>query len=262
MKRVLLCLALLLLTLQPLAAQSADSTRDSNWREDVDFLWKNIQSIHPDPFRVTSQATFEQMVSDLDAQIPTLSDAQIAVRLFEIIAALRDGHSSLWFQQTVYPLRYYPLYFYPFSDGVYLIQAAPEYADWVGARLVQIGSSDMTQVVAQVDPLGPRDNDFSGLVTLPMRLSLADVLLGTGIITDEAQPAFVLERADGEQITLNPAPESFSAFSASIPLQWRLPKAALPLSLSRIDEGFWWTYLDGDQVIYVQYNQVTARSAG
>ena len=192
---------------------------------------------------------------------PTLSDAQIVVGLFEIVAALRDGHSSIAFQQTDYPLRYYPLYFYPFSDGLYLIQAAPEYADWVGARLVKIGTTDAAQVTQQLEPLAPRDNDFSGLVTLPMRLSNADALLGTGILTDADTAAYVLERPDGEQVTLKPTPELFSDFSRSIPVQWRLPQAAMPLALSRVDEAFWWTALNDGQALYVQYNQVVSRNS-
>ena len=266
MKRFLLCLALLVLTLQPLTlqpltAQAVDATRDAGWREDAAYLWKQIQAIHPDPFRVTSQAAFEQMASELDAQIPTLSDAQIVTRLFAMIAALRDGHSSIAFQQTDYPLRYYPLYFYPFSDGLYLIEAAPEYADWVGARLIRIGMTDTAQVTQQLEPLGPRDNDFSGLVTLPMRLSNADVLLGTGLIADVDHADYLLERADGEQITITPAPELFSDFSASIPVQWRLPQAEMPLSLSRVDEAFWWMTLDDGATVYAQYNQVVSRNA-
>ncbi|MBI1256864.1 MAG: hypothetical protein GC204_05295 [Chloroflexi bacterium] len=260
MKRFLALCFFFLLPLQPLTAQAADSTRDADWREDAAFLWQQIQTIHPDPFRVTTQTAFEQMVSDLNAEIPTLSDAQIVVRLFEIIAALRDGHSWLGFQQTDYPMRYYPLYFYPFSDGLYLVQAAPDDADWVGARLIRIGTTDIMQVRQMLEPLAPRDNDFSGLVTLPMRLSNVDMLLGTGIITDADHAGYVLERTDGEQITLNPTPELFAQFSQPIPLQWRLPQAEKPLALSRVDEAFWWTYLDGDQVIYVQYNQVVSRS--
>ena len=44
------------------------------------------------------------MVSDLDAAIPDLTDEQIVVRLFEIVAALEDGHSWIWFtQQSTIP---------------------------------------------------------------------------------------------------------------------------------------------------------------
>jgi hypothetical protein len=256
-----LCLVMAMIVFQPGAIRGHDRNREDRWHEDVNYLWQQIQSIHPDPFRVTSEPVFAQMVSDLDANIPSLSDEQIVVGLFKIIAALRDGHSWIGFTQSGYSFRYYPLYFYPFSDGVYLIQAAPEYTDWVGARLVKIGTTDTAEVMEQLEALAPRDNDFSGLVTLPMRLSNADVLVGTGILADADQAAYRLERSDGEQITLKPEAELFSAFSESIPLQWRLPQAATPMSLSRVDEAFWWTTLNEGKALYVQYNQVIGRDS-
>jgi hypothetical protein len=260
MKRLLALCFLFLLTLQPLAAQTADPIRDENWREDVDYLWKQIQAIHPDPFRVTTQATFEQMVSDLDAQIPTLSDEQIVVRLFEIVAALRDGHSSISFIENSYPFHYYPLMFYPFSDGLYLVQAAPKYAEMVGAKLVKIGTTEIDQVIERLRPLQPRDNDWSGLVTLPMLLSMSDALLGTGLIEDADAPEYLLEQADGTQIMFNPAPIGQTEYRAAIPAPWRLPAHGDLLSFNHVDEPFWWEYLQDKSVQYVQYNQVVNRS--
>ena len=67
---------------------------------------------------------------------------------------------------------------------------------------------------------------------------MADVLLGTGIIGDADQPAYLLERPDGEQITLNPAPVSQSVYNeADAGAPWRLPQQDVPLSLSRLDEA-------------------------
>jgi hypothetical protein len=260
MKRFVTILSLLLL----LGSSPSTTAQDMNataWKEDLQFLWDKIQYVHPDPFRSIPQATFEQMVSDLDTKIPVLTDEQIIVGMLSIVAALRDGHSSIWFQQADYPFQYYPLHFYPFSDGVYLVEAASAYADWVGARLVQIGDSDTAEVTAQLAQLAPRDNESSGLVTIPMMLNLVDVLMGVGIIHDPMQPGYVLERSDGERITLNPTPIAYVEYSADIPVQWRLPQRESPLSLSRVDDAFWWTTLDDDQVIYVQYNQMTTRSS-
>jgi hypothetical protein len=247
-----------LLFVLPLSAQA--STRDANWREDLQYLWDNIQR-HPDPFRSTSQADFEQMVSDLDAEIPNLTDEEIVVRLLQIVAALQDGHSWIAFQQSDYAFRYYPLHFYPFSDGVYVIEAAPEYADLVGARLVRIGETNAEQVVERLLLLAPHDNDSSRLVTLPMMLGIADILLGAGIIEDANQPGYVFERADGEQVTINPEPISLADFHTLIPVHWRLPEQEQPMSLSRVGEGFWWMYLEEEQAIYLQYNQTLSRSA-
>ena len=264
MKRflVFLCLSLVIsmVVFQPVVARGRDLDRDARWHEDVGFLWQQIQAIHPDPFRVTSQQSFAQRVSDLDAQIPNLSDEQVVVRLFALVASLRDGHSSIWFTENTYPFHYYPLMFYPFSDGLYLILAAPEYADLVGAKLLKIGMTDIAQVIETLHPLEPRDNDSSGLVTLPMLLSMSDALLGTGLISTADQPAYLLELPDGTQTTLNPAPVGQADYHAAVPISWRLPISDSLLSLSKADQAFWWKSLD-DQTLYIQYNQVVSRDA-
>lgn len=261
MKRlaVLFSLLALLLGASALVAQNAAPTSADAWRADLQFLWQNIRNVHPDPFRSTPQADFERMVSDLDTAIPELTDEQIVVRLFGIVAALKDGHSYFWFTGNDYPFRYYPLLFYPFSDGVYLIGAAPAQADLVGSKLVQIGDTSIDAVLERLLALAPHDNDSSRLVTIPMLLSMTDALLGTGITADADQPAYHLERPDGEPVTINPAPVDFAAYRAAIPVAWRLPARAEPLALSRLDESFWWTYLEADRTFYVQYNAVVRR---
>jgi len=254
MKHVLI-VCYLLLIVQPLRAQGGPN-RDAHWRDDVDYVWQQIQRVHPDPFRSTPQTTFAQMVSDLDAQIPNLSDAQIVVRLFALVAALHDGHSFFWFTQNAYPFKYYPLLFYPFSDGVYLVEAAPPYADLVGDRLDKIGTTDAAQVLQTLTPLTPHDNQYSSLVTIPILLSMSDALLGTGLITDANQPAYLLEGADGKPITINPAPVGLTQYQAAIPIPVQLPARAGVLSLSHLDQTFWSTALSDGQTLYIQYNAV------
>ncbi len=259
MKRFLVVFLLLLVFVQPLTAAARQSDRDTRWREDVQYLWQNIQAIHPEPFRTTPQATFEQLVSDLDAQIPVLTDQQIVVHLFEIVAALEDGHTYFWFSENEYPFRYAPLMFYPFSDGIYLVQASANYADLVGARLVSIGGMDIDQVIERLLQLTPHDNHWSSLVTIPLLLSMTDILLGTGLIDQAEQSAYVLECADGQQIILNPTPVGLEAYRAAVPVPVRLPARSDLLSLSKIDLAYWWTTLDEDQTLYVQYNAVVSR---
>ena len=90
MKRLAIVIILLglLLGVAALTAQDSSADRDAAWRDDLAFLWERIQR-QPDLFRATSQAEFEQMVSELDATIPELKE-RIA-KTIEFIKGLKPA---------------------------------------------------------------------------------------------------------------------------------------------------------------------------
>jgi hypothetical protein len=240
--------------------QSAES--QAAWREDVQYLWEQIGRMHPDPFRYTSEEAFEQLVQNLDAGIPDLTDAEIMVGVMEIVSALQDGHSALYpTVQETYPFTAYPLQFYLFSDGVYLVDADAAYEDMIGARLLQIGDVDVADVIERIGKLIPHDNDSGRRVQIPTLMVMSEVLLGTGIIENPDESAFLLELLDGEQVTVNPERVSAAEYRQILPTHWRLPNREEMFSLNRVEEGLWWTYLEDSQALYVQYNTVLTRAS-
>ncbi|MBL8133439.1 MAG: hypothetical protein JNL42_16380 [Anaerolineae bacterium] len=260
MRRLMILLAAFILVIGGAAGAQTAETRSAAstaaWREDLQSLMALIDRQHPDPYRYTPQVEFAALADDLDAGIPQFSDAQIVVRMMEIVSLLHDGHSHLFPPiQTGMEFTLYPLVFYPFSDGVYLIDAAPEYGERIGARLVQIGGTPVEDVLAQVARLVPRDNDSGGRVLLPANLATAEVLLGLGVIDDADQPDFLLELPDRSTETLNPARIAAADFLARFPQHYRLPNDADVLSRARLNERLWWTPLDDGRALYVQYNE-------
>lgn len=262
MKRIFfLCLLFGILTCRmPALAQSGEvRSPDSTaaWREDLAYMVDQVAKRHPDPYRYTSQAAFEAMASDLDARIPELTDAQIIVGMMRYTASLSDGHTSFFPAfQTRFPFRAYPLLFYLFDDGVFLVDAAPEYADMIGAQLVGIGGRDAADVVQQIDELVQHDNDSGRRVLIPINIVATEVLLGAGIIEDADQPQFLLERLDGTSITLDPAPISMSQFIARFPDHWRMPSSSAMISRAHLHDKLWWMPLDDEHTLYAEYNQV------
>jgi hypothetical protein len=260
---VFMVCSLLLASLPALAQdplQSEDST--AAWREDLSYFWEKIVTIHPDPFRQHSQSDFEEKVAALDADIPNLTDEQIIVRMMEFVSMLEDGHS--WFYPSGtedYDFHFYPINFYEFSDGVYVLAATSDYEDAIGARLLSIGGTDIADLMPQLDRLATGDNEYSRLTNRTLMLNMPEILLGAGIISDTAQPSYVLEKPDGEQITLNPVQRPLSELNAAFPSFWLPTQREGTMSLARMNEGFWWTYLEAEQVIYFQYNQVFQQAA-
>ena len=61
------------------------------WREDLHFLAQAIAKGHPDAFAKVDEKVFEQAVSNLDKNIPTLKRHEIIVEMARIVALIKDG---------------------------------------------------------------------------------------------------------------------------------------------------------------------------
>jgi hypothetical protein len=138
---------------------------------------------------------------------------------------------------------------------MFLVDAPREYETAVGGRLVSVGETDADAAFERLKTLSSYDNASTVLFNAPLLLTVAELLLGARLIDDVMQPNFVLELPDGEQMTLNPAPEPWEqASGGGTPVG--LPQRDEPLYLSRREETFWMAGLDGDGALYIQHNAV------
>jgi len=172
-----------------------ETLSDAAWRADVEQLKAGILRLHPDPFRHVSEDVFHASIDSLLDDIPDLSDDENMVRIMQIAASLRDGHSALWpTAQGNYSIHFYPVLFHSFEDGVYVVDAAPQYEDTIGARLVSVGGVDADAAFDMLRASASGDNSHT--LTVAIQMNVVEVLRGAGIINDE--PNYVLELPDGQ----------------------------------------------------------------
>ena len=227
------------------------------WQEDLADLSFQMETRHPDLFNRVDQETFQKAVSDLNAEIPFLSDPQIITRLMTIAAIPRDGHTSL--NPFGPESRFFPLHLYLFSDGLFVVDARPPYEGLIGKELIRIGDKDVRDAILAVLPTIQADNSMTGLSILPVLLASALVLQGTGVIDDQIETSMSFRSMGLETaVTLR----SVSILEA---LDWiagpqallRLPVRPQPLYLSDTN-SFWFTHLTDSNTLFIQYNNVLA----
>ena len=239
-----------------------DETAQSAWREDLHQMYDKMQTAHPNLFWRTPRADFEKMVTNLDADIPYLTDEQIKVRLMQIVA-LVDGHTQMGIFQPALNFHMYGLRLYTFNDGIYVVDAQPQYQEAVGKKLVAIGSTDVNSVYEQVSTVAQHDNDTMLMLTTAFYMVVPEVLHALGITKDMNQPAFVVEDEKGQRLSVNPLPLTLDEY-----LKWSngtfitLPPNPDVLYLQhQYDEAFWFTYLADSKTLYIQYNEVRQSTA-
>src|SRR5579885_3846397 len=75
-----------------------------------------------------------------------------------LVASLGDGHTSVWGARKPEFALTFPLAFYEFSDGLYIVAAAPQYKNLVGAKVTAFDSTPAGEALARLDPYIAHDN--------------------------------------------------------------------------------------------------------
>jgi hypothetical protein len=175
---------------------------------DVDLLQQQLPRVHPH----VDTAALDTAASQLQTALPGMTVDEALVGFMKLVASLgdRNGHTG------IFPLdpgngrafHEYPYLVYEFADGVYVIgQLGGD--DLVGARLTAIGGIAIDQVLAQVKPLVPHDNETTSVELFRgMYLLNEEVLDGLGIV-----PTFDFTLGTGEQVERSPAPVSAGVYS-------------------------------------------------
>jgi tetratricopeptide (TPR) repeat protein len=154
-------------------------TRDDGMRFDVAFLSEEAKRLNPSNRRPAYTASFDAAVKQLQADIPRLTDLQVSVRMFGLLAMLDDGH--VW----VAPPKAesgggfsvsFPVDFYAFSDGLFVIGGGSEIASSIGARVISIGNKTADELLKALVDIAPHDNEMSALWKGMFLLPVPEVL--------------------------------------------------------------------------------------
>lgn len=234
----------------------ADVTgRTAGWRYDLDFWWKEVQRLHPDPFHLTPEPEFRARVDDLRRRIPDLTDEQIMSEFVELATLLGDGHSGIRPQiGSKVGVRTLALQLYAFTDGLFVIDAAD--TSLIGAQVLRIGARDVDDLWPGLDARVPRDNPMRILQQGPFLLTVTAVLRGLGAIGDtETVPLTIRDAAGTERtVDLKSAPVHRVNFEL---IPSKLPGAPPPpLYLAHADEVLWMGPVADGRALYVEFNTV------
>jgi hypothetical protein len=146
---------------------------------------------------------------------------------------------------------------YVFSDGVYVTAALPPHEELAGTRIVAVAGVPIDEVVELIDPILPRDNEWTPEMHLPSYLIRPEVLVGLGIAPKVGPTAITVEGSDGKartvEIGLVPPSqlESFRVFTT-----FKLPQRAGADWTARANESFWWKTLHDGRTVFAQQNEV------
>lgn len=223
----------------------ADIT-EAQWLRDLDHLRRNLNKVHEYlMYSLAKHREFEDRVRRFRDELPALNPDERMIGLMRVIASLGEPHTRIAFR----PKRAFPLEFYWFKEGLFVIGADPGYEDLLHAEVVGLGPAAVASVISTLGEIIPHENEWRLKDRAPIYLSFAEILHGLKLIPDPEEAGFVFRDLEGRtfEAVVNARP-----FGDGRPP--RAAAAAAPLYLSHPDKFYWFHYLQDRRTVFFKYN--------
>src|SRR5262249_36380152 len=239
----------------PASAQAAENLAitPAQWREDLEFLKRELPKHHKNAFHYTSREQFEAAIAELEGKLDHLNPDEIFVGMTRILSSIGDGHTFL-----VYPhsLTQFPITLGRFGGDDIRVLRVPSNSTGLGkalgAKLIKIDGWDVARVLELTELLAPQDELPAYRRRQAMfLLDVGMVLHGLGVLRQPDTAHYTLRSESGEEFTVEvgavPAQDLQS-------VDWRSVTDVTPLSAPKPRETFWFTLVPGSKPVTVYCN--------
>ena len=147
------------------------------WRGDLRFMMREIQTRHANPYHEVTRAELEKAAAELEADIPKLQRNAIIVRMMRIAAMVGDAHTRIDPRKdSAFGFPSLRLRLHLFDDGLWVRAAAPEFERLLGARVEAVGGVPVDEAIRRVSELASRENAMGPKLYAPIYLAMPDIL--------------------------------------------------------------------------------------
>ena len=235
------------------------------WQNDLVELHEELIERHVDIYRIISKDSLDSAVNLLYEEIPELNTSQILVRISQIVAMIGDGHTSFtpgnqkkkWFG-------FFPMKFWQFSDGIYVISTTDKYKEFLGQKLVKIESTSISDMFDKISTTIGADNEMEYVYSVSFQIPRPELLHVLGISASDDKAEFHFENGsttlysmklkewqNDEYIIVNKTYPNGKSPSQRVDFLF-----ATPLTLDSIKQRryYWYKPLEKTDAIFFQYN--------
>lgn len=233
-------------------------SREAQWQQDLDYYAGQLPRLHKDLYHTTDKAIFDASVADLSADIPSLTDIEIIVRLMQLTAQVGDGHTTVGVHalyQEPFNFHVYPLGVKGYAEGWYIVGGLPAYQETFGARLVAVEGTPIDQVVETLSSVIAHDNEMQLRNLMGTYLNTPEILQGLGLIEQTGHVTLTVELSDGTETDVTVNAVERQELQDAITLNDFLDEASVPLAYRNEDQWYWYEYLPEAKIVYFQYDR-------
>ena len=215
----------------------------SVWDEDVYFFGKNLEEQHKDLFHQMPRTIFTNAITQLRSEVDSLDKSAIITELMRILAQVGDAHTSIDWSLS---FNHFPIEFSYFEDGVFISKISIEQSAYLMEEITGLNGISLAKLEQLIRPVLTHENESQFYNNFPTYLGLNQLLVALKVIDKDAP--LTVELANGGSLVVDNKGNNPNLRSI-------LDLVAKPLYLKKIDNYYWSTFLEKENLFYLQYNQ-------
>lgn len=224
--------------------------REESWKQDIRTFKEELPKRHLNPFTILSKDSFLKECDQLEADVPKLTDAQIYVRLMQILAKIGDGHTSAYGGVSS-KFKAWPVGLRRLSDGWFVGAQDKHLPGMIGCRVLKIGKVDINVAAQKAITLVPHENDSWILSQTPGLLTNSDMMRALGVLGAPAQDSITVLDKQGKPLTVDLSNAKFPFEMKDIV---RVDRSKTP-AFEFAKKNYGYKFLEGEKVLYLAYNR-------
>lgn len=161
--------------------------------EDIMFFKQELPKQHKNLFSIITKEEFNNLTDQLIGKIDQLNNKQFLVEINKIVASIGDAHTSINYWDGYS----YPLQFWIFDGNAYVVNADTSLEKMMFSQILKIDGVDIDIVIEKLTSLISHENESWVLAMLPNFLQSPVYMYGLGIVQNESEAVFTVQK-DGE----------------------------------------------------------------
>lgn len=264
---------IMLVALMSLFNKEADSQKKltaAQWQFDIKYLQNLIHSQYKNLFYNVTAKQFDSAVAVMHKRIPSLTEDEIKVEFFRLVAMFKIGHTYVRMKagenpDSLYsPFRILPLNVYPFSDGLYIRQVHEKYKEALGGKVIKIGDDPVDKALEKLRFVVPCENEQLFKAELQFFIRVPEFLQALKISRSSDAVVFTYLK-NGEIKTITIEAEAYPDYKHHLDMNplsgWtdayaEYNKPSSVLWMKEPDKFRYFEYLEKEKILYVRHSAV------
>jgi tetratricopeptide (TPR) repeat protein len=223
------------------------------WTEDLRYLAKQMEEVHPRLFEMIPREEFEERVAELERQIPQLDENRIKWEIYRIVTLPNDAHTyfNIFVNKLDWHMMPFRLWFFP--EGLYVLDAGREERDLIGTRIVSIEGTLVEDAYRILRPYLSAESESHWKERFCYLITGSEALRATGISKDSRLVNVTFESRDGRRFARPVKPVHY------LPLIYWAGMRTVDNDTPYVfwndrRDAYWFEYQKETETLYVQYN--------
>ncbi|GAU79533.1 peptidase [Fusibacter sp. 3D3] len=233
--------------------KAENETRQETRQEDLDFLYENLKTYHPNLFANASEENFLSLKRAIESRLETESNVDFVLDLQSLVALVGDSHTNRSISSIADETHFYPMKISWF-DGAWVLSTTEKgHEDFLGNQVVAINGFTMDQVLERFSKFMSADTAVKLRRTYGQSSYIEALYRYAGIMDEDASLKLSLLDSEGHEksLVLNAVDaESLKALSV-VSLSDLREKKPFTDSMSK----YYASKSLNDNTYYIQYNR-------